>query len=467
MNNSRLSIAAALIFCVSACKDDPSFVMRWSLDGEVLEHSPQCSERGVLTIEAQTYDAFGVMVDMRRFPCFVGGFENPDRRVNGPTLPAGPYAVKLFGTNRALTPWIDDATLAQEQFAAQAQQTVYDEENQCLALAGEPRCRAEELVCDCLPVEVADEQTIDLADFAIGRPPQCNDGIDNDRDGLVDVNDPACVGGFGFDTLEGRSVSASEFDLRVSFLDHNPLVGCGELGISRLEVRLQDEPLVATTSCDLSLRFSAIIDESLADGPAVDGQLPVTLWVHALDAGGDAVAEPVPVSLTVPLDLGGFYVLQADFPGSSFAEPIMARSRFIVGYASFDGAPTRFCAPVATDGFLQIDRVRISWLNAHGGPLDPPLTLPDGTALDGSEQPCPAGVLTTPLLEWGDYLVGIEALSAEGDVCFSNLDAPSRAAPSETFGVVLPRVSATGSCRDCDTDADCSSWSCVEGVCQP
>lgn len=453
-----------------ACTEDPSFRMRWTLDGEELHMPVQCAEEGVLTVASLTFDAFGQLADVRRFPCFPQDFADPDARVTGPTLPEGPYAVQVVGTNRAFSLWTDDATLAQERISAQLAGTDYDTDprfDTCTALADAPRCRPEALVCDCKHVDVREDSTIDLGTFELGPPPECADGIDNDRDGLVDGNDPACGELFSLDTVEGRSVAATEVDLRVSFLDRNPAVACTELGIARLEVRLGTEVLAETSSCDLGLRFSTVFDASDADGPPVDGLLPITLTVHALGSDGEPVAEPQPVAIQVPEELGGFFVLQADFPADTFFEPIVANARFIVVYESFEGAPSRLCAPKPTDGELVIDAVRIRVLDAHGRPLSPPLSLDDGTVLDGSERPCPGGVLDTEALEWGDYLVAVEALSADGEVCFSNVDAPARAAPEGTFGVVVPRVSAAGSCRDCDDDADCTTWSCVDGVCRP
>lgn len=455
---------------LAACTEDPSFRMRWDLAGETLGESYQCSQVGVLTVASLTFDAFGQLVDVRRFPCFPGSFEDADGRVSGPTLPEGPYAVQVVGTNRAFAVWNDDATLLQEQIAAQLQGKDYatdPEFETCTALTGSPACRPEALVCDCKHVDVREDSTIDLGVFELGPPPQCSDGIDNDLDGLVDGNDPACGELFSLDTLEGRSVAASEFDIRVSFFGGNPAVGCGELGISQLEVRLGDEVLVQSTACDTNLRFSTVFDASDADGPPVDGRLPITLTVRALGSDGEPVAEDREIALEVPEELGGFFVLQADFPADTFFEPIVARARFVVAYEPFEGAQSRLCTPIPTEGQLVIDTVRITMLDAHGRPLDPPLALDDGTTLDGSARPCPGVVLTTDPLEWGDYLVGVEALSAAGDVCFSNLDAPALAAPTETFGVVVPRVSASGSCADCDEDADCSTFSCVDGVCRP
>ena len=127
-----------------------------------------------------------------------------------------------------------------------------------------------------------------------------------------------------------------------------------------------------------------------------------------------------------------------------------------------------------TRGTLTIAGLRVQVLNGHGGPLDPPATLDDGMVLDGENViPCSSSLVTEPL-EWGSFTMEIEALSAEGEVCFSNVGAPALMSPGGVSGLFAPRVYGSdgkvpASCHDCETDADCGlpgELYCVENVCQ-
>jgi hypothetical protein len=451
------------------CKKDPSFRLRWDVAGEALTDTTQCSEPGVLHIVAHTFDEFGFLVDTHRYPCFPQSFDDPEATVAGPTLPAGEYAVEVRGVTRNFQPWIDDITLEQEIRTAEIAGKNYltdFEFRTCLPFADEPRCRPEDISCDCTTVLVEDEVTARLETLDLGVPPQCEDGIDNDRDGLVDGNDPACAGTFSADSREDRNVASSEFDVRVTLLGDNPSAQCSGLGIATLRASIGDTAFAQTSDCGQSLRFLAIVDETLADGPAVDGKLPITVRVDALNAAGEPLAETVELPLSVPEEFGDFFVLQADFSADTFLEPIVAPARLRLAFRTYDGGPDRSCAAPSGAGFLELATMRVEVLDAHGGTISPPIAAGEFT-LDGSDLACSAQQLTTAALTWGDYLVRVEGLSADGDVCFSNADNLGRAAPSDPVVIVADRVSSTGSCRDCDSDDDCETLSCTDGICRP
>ena len=82
-------LLGALAVSASACKEDPSFRMRWTIEGETLSDPTQCAQRGVFDVVALTFDELGFLADSSRYPCFPGSFENPEATVGGPTLPPG------------------------------------------------------------------------------------------------------------------------------------------------------------------------------------------------------------------------------------------------------------------------------------------------------------------------------------------------------------------------------------------
>ena len=328
-----------------------------------------------------------------------------------------------------------------------------------------PSCRPEDLSCDCKTLEVKEDSTVDLGVFALGVPPQCSDGIDNDVDGLVDGSDPACAGAFSSDSLESRNVAASEFDIRVSLLDGNPAAQCSGLGIAKLQASMNGQVVATTNVCTQSLRFLAIVDDTLADGPAVDGKRPATVQIDALDSSGNALTTPALLPVTVPVEFGDFFTLQADLSADSFLDPIVAPARIRVAFSPYEDGPARSCDAPTGRGFLDVTQMRLTLLDAHGGTITPPIVA-GGTVLDGSDVACSATQLTTPALTWGDYLVRLEGLSADGDVCFSNDASLGRVAPADPVVIVAERVSSSGSCRDCDDDDDCETLTCVDGVCR-
>lgn len=469
MARAHLLWVAALGVAASACKEDPSFRMRWDVAGETLEDPTQCAEHGMFDVVALTFDELGLLADSRRYPCFPGSFENPDATVAGPTLPPGEYAVQVRAVSRNLNRWVDDVTLAQEIFEADLAGRDYLTDFDfvtCRVGASAPSCRPEDLSCDCTTVQVREDTTVDLDILELGVPPECADGIDNDVDGLVDGSDPACAGEFSSDSTEGRNVAASEFDIRVSLLDGNPTAQCSGLGVATLQASMGGQVLAQTSDCEESLRFLAIVDDALADGPAVDGRRPATVQLDALDGSGTAIATPIEIPVLVPVAFGDFFTLQADFSADSFIDPIVAPARIRVAFSAYEDGPVRNCDAPPGRGFLEIAQMRVTLLDAHGGAIEPPIVA-GGIALDGADIPCSAQQLTTGDLTWGDYLARLEGLSAEGDVCFSNAAALGRVAPADPVVVLADRVSSSGSCRDCDDDSDCGgTLSCTDGVCR-
>lgn len=412
-------------------------------------------------VRARAYVEGERFVDELILPCAAGALADPDALVDGSALSPGDYGLQLRGIDRAGEPWQaadgqtepdPDVTGCTEDFDA---------------------CLPTELVCGCMPLTVTADELVDLPEYVLVPPPECDDGIDNDRDGVVDDRDPSCAVDGGV-AGEGIPVGLTELRLELTLLGQNPNATCGSVPLRSLRVELQgdgadtillDEPCELERPYLLSLRIPA-------------GRY--TFVVTGLDSDGAEVV--VPKSFDAVINATGGSILQAiDFAPEDFLEPIVARMSIGPQYVSTLGldtggalvAPRGTCEAASAPGTLDIPSLQLELLNAHGGPLTSPVIL-DGTPVDGRERPCDAQYLTEPT-EWGGYTLIADAVSADGEVCFTNRDHPDSMRPSETLGVPLTRVydeagQVPASCRECETDDDCDpdepDWACLDGVCQ-
>ena len=472
---------AVLALSAVGCSESPSFHMRWAIDGVTLTDHSQCSEHGILEVQVLTIDPLGRVATVQEFPCFGEYWRNPDITAPGPALQPGQYAVRVRGVSRNYTGWVDEVELEAQTFAAQQA----GEEYLSLAYdrcrphppAGAPipdrmnervECRPEYYACDCKEVTVVeDAETFPVLDtFDLGSPPQCIDGVDNDRDGLIDAQDTACTGAFSL-ADENADVLRTTFDVATSLLSKNPNATCNGLrfainsGTLRIAVEVDGTELGSDESCSLEpIRF-------IAELPSGPHDVRVRLLE---DQTGEDVATPFQRTIEVSEDVGGVFKLDADFPATAFTNPVTGPTSMSLAFASDPADPlrTRLCAPNnAREGTLQITDMRLALLDGRGEPL-PGVTLDDGTPLDGQTLvPCDGGQLGVGTLTWGDFLVRVEGLSAEGEVCFSNTDAPTPLAPNVTAQLYAPRVyPIPDSCRDCASDADCASPNlCEAGLC--
>ena len=140
--------------------------------------------------------------------------------------------------------------------------------------------------------------------------------------------------------------------------------------------------------------------------------------MQGIDTAGAPRTESIDTAIEVPEGGGAFFDIDISFDDLDFVEPIVEPASLPIGFLPPDGEPIRGCS-APTSAVVPIDRVRITVLDAHGGPLDPPVRLDDGRALDGSALPCPPAILRTEPLRWGGYLARVEALEAGGAVCFT------------------------------------------------
>lgn len=484
---------ASLATTATACKDPPSFRVRWAIAGETLTRASQCADVGVFDVQIITRDELGVIAEVNSYPCFPEGWEDPDDDVAASHFDDGDYAIELRAISRNRSEWIDEAELAQQELDAERDGNDYLLEPRyelCrpplpVDAAGTPlpggglaqpkdsdvfACRPEDLSCDCATVTIK-EDTMPVVDgFDLAAPPQCLDGLDNDRDGQVDELDPACSVSNIVDAVEAGDVATSQFDLRVSFFGGNSNVSCPSIalatGAARIVVTLDGEVLRFTDDegnlesslpCTLDpIRFTRVLETGMHD-----------ISLVAASSAGEALTEAATQSFEIDSSVGGAVQLFADFAPGDFFAPIEELAVFTVSFLPYEGAPLRGCAPaLAEEGTLSLPEVRIRVVNSHGGPLPTPVRDEAGVALNGDARACPNNLVLTEPVTWGQYAIEVEALSAEGEVCFSNVGAPTPAAPSDPFGVSASRVTPIPqSCRDCEEHADCGGSRCVDGIC--
>lgn len=476
----RHALGLLAVLAVSACKEPPSFRVRWHLQDrfdEVRDRDPDgapkdppffdvtraidCTALGINAVQVTSIDGFGEVADARIYPCFTERFEDPDAQVGGPTLDPGPYAIEVRGVQRNGEPWLRD-DIAEDDRACDPNET-----------GNGFGCNAIDVACDCLRVDVVDQATEDLGIAKLGPAPrECVDGIDNDRDGLVDAQELICQR--MPDSFEGNNVSRLQFSLVTTVWDDQPEVSCGELGLTSIAARLCNlegaEPVcepIATPAC---IERAPVFFQ----GEANMGTYAVELT--GVDSGGNALTEPQ-LSPSFKVDdtgIGATVMLTADFGADDFLTPVHDFAKFTVGFEQGPGLSVRDeCGKGGRLGQLSIAQLSFELRDGHGGVLADPIGVgspPFGrVTLDGVPFACFQGEVTTQKVDWGGYTLQVEAYAEDGTVCFSSGDAPLSIFPGTT-GVVVPRVLVDGvppaSCRDCENDADCNGATCTDGICQ-
>jgi hypothetical protein len=412
---------------LGACQETPSLRARWSLvdrDGvsQPATAALQCTSLGINTVRIRVVDDLGNVADDSYHACFAKGFDDPEATVAGPALDAGRYAVEVRGVQRDLEPWAP---------------SVPEDDPLTSCNLDDVACDPRDIACDCVEFEARDDHTERLVDFAIAAPDECIDGIDNDRDGLLDANDPSC--GLGVTPgREGNPVSKVQFRVLLSLFDGNPLATCTGLDLSDLRARVcVREPGDAPAPCDdtatevgLTCRDGepTYFEQTLPEGT-------YTLELVGRDRTGVVLTTPSLFPLTVAPGAGAFVPIDVDFPASAFEPPIEKASWIVLTYG--DSAREQCKAPTGESG-PTIDTVDIELLDAHGGELPTPAVGSKGEPLDGTPIPCPTGILRTQALTWGGYSVAITARAANGAACFAT-SAPLRLGPEDTR-LVIPRV---------------------------
>jgi hypothetical protein len=451
MARAPLLLSVAALTLATACAEDSSFVLRWQVGrtaaeaDQMLRSVRQCSELGLGFVRVVTLTEDGTEVDRREFPCFPDEFAQDDGAAPGPELAAGDYYVTVLGlTRRGLTrpdPNPEDPKDPNPVLARDGQKvTVHS--------------KGEGVLVNDLHLIGADE---------------CNDGIDNDRDGSVDLSDPPCREG---KATEDQDLSGALFTFAATLLGgDNPRATCSHLGLASFRLTLDGDLAGARTiPCTTTVQsFSA----DLSPGEHS--------WVvEGLDLAGTAVTKPLtdPDSATFTIGQTDFTLvpIAVDFAIDSFlAEPaFQGPLEFSVQYLSYPDAPlTRPCDPAGLDlGELVLGTTRITLL-ADG-------KLADQVTLDA--MPFPVEEMCTEFdrirytsdLIWSAlsgasrYELQVEAWAAGDDPqtqapCFSNAATPEPLAPNISLALAVPRVRSDGACADCTSNEQCTR--CENGVC--
>ena len=475
MRQSVFSVAAAALVAVATtgCEEPPSYRLRWAVGGKTLTSASDCSDVGILNVRVTTIDLLGRPVARETFPCFGEDFEDPTATAPGAAIEPGPYAIEVRGISRNDTVWTDEEELERQIFDAEVDGNDYlaDQRYQLCRPVPPPdfpiadkvadvfSCQAEDLSCDCAELTVPEEGLPILDSFNIDAPPECLDGLDNDNDGLVDRKDAACVGG-RIDLPESAEFSQVNFRVGVTFFRGNPSAECNAtaqtVGFSRAVLDIDDEEYASVSCGGLPFEFA----------PALEGG-EHSLTVSLRDQDGNDVATPQSFTVDVDPIVGGAFELTADFAAEDFVEPIETAAQYGVQFVGHPDQEQRGCTPLrAEQGSLALPTLRARVLDGRGDAI-PTVTQDGNVPLDGmTEFECPTGSYFTESLVWGDYIIEVEALSAEDEVCYSSIGSGTPLAPGSSATAIPARVvPVPDSCRDCATDDDCGAFICEEGIC--
>lgn len=434
MSKARPLCALVLL---AACSESPSYALRWRItaaDGTsaALTSIKQCTEVGVAGVRIHSRQD-GVSIDVRDVPCFPDAFTDPEALFDGPELEPGAYTVLLEGLSRSGDTW----------------EGVMSAEKSITVARGEP---------------------VILDDLRLPAPPQCDDGVDNDLDGSVDAADPGCS---QEPPSESNDINSAQFFVRPTFFGDNPDVGCGDVDVDAFEIVVfgvvdgqpfvgPEQPIFPCGPSTLGLRV--VLDPGVGYSVRVTGMRTVD------GVNYQPVTAPITQAFDVEPDQGNYVVVDADFAASAFMPPIVSPISFVLEFEPTPGGEPRACQAGFYEGKLDLETVTIAVVDGAGLPVEPPVLLESGEALDGATPiPCPLAALRTEPLTWGEFQLVIAAAAPGGEICFANPE-PIRAAPGSTVTVAIPRSSSAGACADCAVASECGSdkATCTDlGVCLP
>lgn len=392
------------------CTEDPTYAMRWRIAASSeelddpssvpqLRFVEQCAAVGLGELRITTRRLDNTTADISDYRCFRSGFADGGV-VTGPPLPPGDYRLEVVGLRRSGQPWPceDDPTTP--------------EVDACVA-----RAEAEVRVV---------EGSQPVVEFVLLAAPQCDDGIDNDRDGQVDEKDPACL--LDPNNDEDAEAGLTVFQLSASFLA-NEAVEPSDVGVASLRLEVDGDPLAELSTVELDLAQwpfrLPLLAERLSPGE-------LELVVTALDASGEPLTEGLSEVFPVDAVAGGFVLRQFDFDPELFLEPIVDGFSVLRQFSPYPGAvDSAALESCDLPGEADVERVRVRVRDENEQILDAetlalgidPITDEgDGWLGFDCQAPGSAGVaaiLSSAPLSWGRYTLELEGWR-EGTRCFAN-----------------------------------------------
>ncbi|WP_146157288.1 hypothetical protein [Enhygromyxa salina] len=460
-----LALAVPLL---GACAEPPSFLLSWELDDgqgnpdpePALSPVEQCAVVGVSKVRVTTMVGacvdskfVGADVDTREYPCSAASASSG--AVDGPTLEPGEYTVLVEGLRRSGEPWACEHSLCELDPSSAP----------CIARA-------------VTSVTVTEGDAQPIHSVTLMSPPQCDDGIDNDRDGRVDGHDPGCI----LDPTgpESADASVTVIQPRVTFLGR-PVVRPFHVGIQALLVEISGEQLAVIGDHQLDL------SQWPFRLPILSGELDegsYELSITGLDAGQVPVTQTISFPFDVDQDQAKYVVNQFDFTEDRFLEPIVAPISFntslLLSPDAVTGPGCELGGHLADNQPITLDRL---WVRITDGsqPLDAAALGLTGFAEVGGliapvDEPggwvsyeCPSSVIDSVPLTWGGYDIEVQGrIGAE--VCFATpalIELPPQPFSSTELGLerVLVDDEPPVGCRECTANIDCSNQVCVKHVC--
>jgi hypothetical protein len=439
------------LLALTGCGQPPSFELSWQIS-ETLEDPPpltavkQCSDVGVFSVRV-TVRAGNEKVAIDEHPCA----SSIDSSVEGPPLEPGEYTIEVQGLRRSGEPWFDPEVDAEADPIAYSKQTL-----------------------------IVSDGALPSVNVVLLAPPECDDGIDNDRDGTVDGQDPGCqiVTETGFS--ESNDTGLTLFQLDVAFLDRS-VVKPDNVGVTgiRLEIAAWQPPDTITIDGQRPNQFERTIANYELDysqwpfpvpllSAELDGSGTLELLATAVGPDGDMTETQ---SIPFPIVEGeGTYVFgHLAFGIDRFLQPIVEPIALV-----FEPG----CSP---GGTLALERMWIRVVDESDAPLDAATLGLTGTTISGGSAmailpvdeaggwvsfECPSSVVRTNELVWGNYQIEARAVRA-ADTCFESPIADLAPQPfsAQTIGLERVLIDDLPACPECVDNADCSGQICNEGLC--
>jgi hypothetical protein len=318
-----LAVAGAV-----GCAEEPSFQLGWQIttdaavtdpaDAPALASVKQCSEVGIEKLRLEVRGVDDVTGEPLRFThdyaCFPASFGEGEP-IDGPTLAPGEYDLELIGLRRSGAEWLCPDG---------------DTEVPCVRDVGSVTVREGELP------EV---------EFLLVAPSQCDDGVDNDRDGRVDGSDPACTLG---ESMESLDAGLTVFQLSLGILG-NSLIEPTHVDIADFALTIDGEPLdtlqpFAGPGLLWPWRFP-LLSSRLQAGSH-------TLGMVAIDASGE-LTEIQTLDFVVDAEEGAFVIHEFALGSADFLAPI--EDSLAIAWAMGGSIIAPPCGPISTP----IDDMRV------------------------------------------------------------------------------------------------------------